>query len=210
MQVTDEIRWFFPGAAPAAVLDWFRDGAPIGPSSKRTDIYLPLPDRLGLSVKLREGRLEIKTQTGPARAVTFCNGVTGEASPWKKEGYRTQLFADIERRLADPTALHVIKERHLRKFALQNGGPRGGAMEISAGEAPQQGCLFEVTQLWLDGVPSWTIALEAFGSPAPHSHSLDTVAALLFANAPCPVPLDAAASLSYPQWLPAQPRSRSS
>ena len=202
MQVTDEIRWFFAGTAPAAVLDWFRDGAPIGPSPKRTDIYLPLPDRLGLSVKLREGRLEIKTQTGPARTVSFPNRIVGEAAPWKKESYRTQLFADIESRLADPAALHVIKERHLRKFALQN----GGAAEISAGEVPLQGCLFEVTQLWLNEMPSWTVALEAFGSPAPHADSLDTVAALLFADMPCPVPLDAAASLSYPQWLPAQPR----
>ena len=207
MQVTDEIRWFFPGAVPAAVLDWFRDGAPIGPSPKRTDIYLPLPDRLGLSVKLREGRLEIKTQTGPARAISFPNRIAGEAAPWKKEGYRTQLFADIERRLADPAAaLHVTKERHLRKFALEHEGRNSRAVEVSAGEIPQQGCLFEVTQLWLDGVPSWTIALEAFGSPAPHADSLDAVAALVFANAPCPVPLDAAASLSYPQWLPAQPR----
>ena len=202
MQVTDEIRWFFAGTVPATVLDWFRDGAPIGPSPKRTDIYLPLPDRLGLSVKLREGRLEIKTQTGPARATSFPNRIAGEAAPWKKEGYRTQLFADIERRLADPAALHVIKERHLRKFAVQY----DRAIEISAGETPQQGCLFEVTQLWLDGVPSWTVALEAFGSPAPLAHSLDTVAALLFASAPCPVALDAAASLSYPQWLPVQPR----
>ncbi len=202
MQVTDEIRWFFAGPAPDAVLDWFRDGAPIGASPRRTDIYLPLPDRLGLSVKLREGRLEIKTQTGPARAVRFANGIAGEAAPWKKEGYRTPLVADIQRRLADPAALHVIKERHLRKFAVE----QERAMEVSAGETPPQGCLFEVTSLWLDGLPSWTIALEAFGSPAPHPHSLDAVAALLFATAPCPVPLHAAASRSYPQWLPAQPR----
>ena len=70
MQVTDEIRWFFPGAIPAGVLGWFRDGAPIAPAPKRTDIYLPLPERLALSVKLREGRLEIKTQAGTAPSPT--------------------------------------------------------------------------------------------------------------------------------------------
>jgi hypothetical protein len=200
MQVTDEIRWFFPGTVPAAVLDWFCDGAPIGPSPKRTDIYLPLPGRLALSVKLREGRLEFKTQAGPARAVTYPSGIAGEAAPWKKEGYRTHLFADIERRLADPAALHVVKERHLRKFAIHEGGT---AAEISGGEAPQQGCLFEVTQLWLDEAPSWTVALEAFGAPAPLAHSLDAVAAQVFAR-PCPVALTTPNSASYPQWLPAQ------
>ena len=204
MQVTDEIRWFFPGAIPAGVLGWFRDGAPIAPAPKRTDIYLPLPERLALSVKLREGRLEIKTQAGTARAVTYPNEIAGEAAPWKKEGYRSQLLGDIERRLADPAALHVIKERHLRKFAIHEAG---SATEISAGEVPRQGCLFEVTQLWLDEAPSWTVALEAFGAPAPLAHSLETVARLLFSQAPCPVPLLAANSASYPQWLPVQRRA---
>jgi hypothetical protein len=205
MQVTDEIRWFFPGAAPAAVLDWFRDGAPIGASPKRTDIYLPLPHQLGLSVKLREGRLEFKTQAGPARAVAYPHNTAGEAAPWKKEGYRTHLFADIERRLADPAALHVVKERHLRKFAIHE----AGAIEISGGEAPRQGCLFEVTQLWLDEAPSWTVALEAFGAPAPLAHSLEAVAVQVL-RTPCPVSLTVTDSASYPQWLPAQRRDQRS
>jgi hypothetical protein len=205
MQVTDEIRWFFPGAVPAAVLDWFRDGAPIEASPKRTDIYLPLPHQLGLSVKLREGRLEFKTQAAPARTIAYPNGIAGEAAPWKKEGYRTHLFADIERRLADPAALHVVKERHLRKFAIHE----AGVSEISAGEVPRQGCLFEGTQLWLDEATSWTAALEAFGAPAPLAHSLDAVAAQVF-RTPCPLPLTAANSASYPQWLPAQRREQPS
>jgi hypothetical protein len=155
---------------------------------------------LGLSVKLREGRLEFKSQAGPARAVAYPNDIAGEAAPWKKEGYRTHLFADIERRLADPAALHVIKERHLRKFAILEAGT---AIEIGGGEAPRQGCLFEVTQLWLDEAPSWTVALEAFGAPAPLAHSLGAVAAQVL-RTPCPVSLTPANSASYPQWLPAQ------
>jgi len=200
MLVTDEIRWFFPGLIPLAALDWFRDGAPIAPAAKRTDIYLPLPASLALSVKLREGRLEIKTRSGASQPVSYPNATSGETAIWKKERSRSEIVGDIEQRLADPSALPVIKQRYIRKFILREGSP----VEIAASEAPHQGCFFELTQLWLDGVPSWTIALEAFGAPAPLTRNLAATAALVFSPSPCPVPLTANASASYTEWLPLQ------
>jgi hypothetical protein len=200
VQITDEIRWFFPGLIPGAVVDWFRDGAPIAPAPKRTDIYLPLPSNLALGIKLREERLEIKTRASLPRAVSYSQGIAGHAARWKKESYRTQLSAELERRLADPSALHVVKERHLRKFSLQD----GSVAEISTGEFPALGCLFEITQLWLDDRPSWTLALEAFGTSEALEGALDRTASHLFEAGPCPAPLDAETCADFPDWLPAQ------
>ena len=200
MLVTDEIRWFFAGPIPLAVLDWFRDGAPIAPATRRTDIYLPLPASLALSVKLREGRLEIKARSGASQPVSYPNATSGETAIWKKDRSHSEIADDIEQRLADPSALPVVKQRYIRKFILRDGSP----LEIAAGEAPHQGCFFELTQLWLDDIPSWTIALEAFGAPAPLAQNLAATAALVFSPSPCPVPLTAEASASYTEWLPLQ------
>ncbi len=200
MLITEEIRWFFPGPIPQAVLAWFRDGAPIAPAAKRTDIYLPLPASLALSIKLRNGRLEIKTRSGVSQPVSYPNGASGETAIWKKEASRGELVSDIEQRLADPSALPVVKQRYIRKFILREGSP----VEIAANEAPRQGCFFELTQLSLDDASSWTIALEAFGAPAPLPQNLSATAAHVFTPSPCPVPLTAKASASYPEWLPLQ------
>jgi len=203
MLTTDEIRWFFTDMIPSAVLDWFRDGVPISPAPGRTDIYLPLPASFELGIKLREGRLEIKTQSGPSRQVAYPNGVTGRAALWKKEAVRSDLVSDIESRLAHPSALSVLKQRYLRKFSLQAGRP----VEITTASAPRQGCFLELAQLWLDDIPSWTIALEAIGAPAPLAGNLAETAAHIFGQSPCPAPLKAETCASYPEWLPLQRRT---
>lgn len=200
MLTTDEIRWFFADVIPSAVLDWFRDSVPISPAPMRTDIYLPLPASLELGIKLREGRLEIKTQSGPSREVTYLNGVTGRAALWKKEAVRSDLVSDIESRLAHPSALSVVKQRYLRKFSLYD----GKLAEITTASAPRQGCFLEVAQLWLDDTPSWTIALEAIGAPAPLAGNLAETAAHVFGGSPCPASLTMEACASYPEWLPLQ------
>jgi hypothetical protein len=200
MLITDEIRWFFSGLIPESVIDWFRAGAPIAPAPKRTDIYLPLPASLALGIKLRQGRLEIKTRVGEPRPVSYSHGVHGMAALWKKESYRTPLVAALEARLDDPAALHVVKERHLRKFSLG----QVSVAEIGVGEAPMLGCLFEITQLWCEGNASWTVALEAFGAMEGLDGVLDRVAQTVFKAAPCPVQLDAESCADYPDWLPLQ------
>lgn len=200
MLTTDEVRWFFTGHIPMAVLDWFRDGLPIAPSPTRTDIYLPLPASLELGIKLREGRLEIKTQSGPSRQVAYPNGVSGRAARWKKEAVRSDLVSDIEARLAHPSALSVVKQRYLRKFALHE----GKLVEVTTGSTPRQGSFIEVAQLWLDDTPSWTIALEAIGAPAPLEANLPESAAYFFGRSPCPAALTLETCASYPEWLPLQ------
>ena len=205
MLTTDEVRWFFAGLIPMAVLDWFRDGMPIAPAPARTDVYLPLPANLELGIKLREGRLEIKTQSGPSRQVAYPNGVSGRAARWKKEAVRSDLVSDIETRLAHPSALSVVKQRYLRKFSLHE----GKLVEVTTASAPHQGCFIEVAQLWLDDIPSWTIALEAIGAPAPLEGNLPQSAGHIFGRSPCPAALTLETCASYPEWLPLQ-RSGSS
>jgi hypothetical protein len=199
MLTTDEIRWFFPGLIPDAVVDWF-GAAPVVPTPKRTDIYLPLPSSLALGIKLRQGRFEIKTRTSAPRPVSYPHSTSGMAARWKKESYRTPLVASLEARLNDLAALHVVKERHLRKFSLG----QDSVTEIGPGDAPMLGCLFEMTQLWCNGHASWTVALEAFGAMEGLEGVLDRVAQTVFNASPCPVRLDTKTCADYPDWLPTQ------
>ena len=69
---------------------------------------------------------------------------------------------------------------------------------------PSKGCLFELTQLWLDKRPSWTVALEAFGSQEQVTRGLNATAELVFQEKGCPVELTALAEASYPEWLATQ------
>jgi hypothetical protein len=198
MLITDEVRWFFPGMIPQAVIDWFGGGAPAAPAPKRTDIYLPLPASLALGIKLRQGRFEIKTRTSEPRPVSYPHFVSGMAAQWKKESYSTPLVAALEARLNDPAAFHVVKERHLRKFSLG----QDTVTEIGPGGAAMLGCLFEITQLWCNGQASWTAALEAFGAMERLDGVLHRVAHTVFKSAPCPVRLDEQSCADYPDWLP--------
>ena len=60
-----EMRWFLTGPVSSEAWTWF-DGLP-GKNVKRAyprqDIYLVIPDREDLGLKVREGRLEIKTDS---------------------------------------------------------------------------------------------------------------------------------------------------
>lgn len=63
MYPTAEVRWFHRGKVPLDVMAWFLrlHGEPEEPGH-RVDYYLRLSDADALGIKLRDGRIEIKTR----------------------------------------------------------------------------------------------------------------------------------------------------
>ncbi|NBB74864.1 MAG: hypothetical protein GVY35_14485 [Bacteroidetes bacterium] len=82
MDQTLEVRWFYDGTAPAAVLDWFMDLDP-EQEAEREDLYLISNDP-SLNVKLREGKIQLKRQSGERTGAQFHDRVRGHREFWQK------------------------------------------------------------------------------------------------------------------------------
>ena len=79
-----EMRWFFRGELPPAASDWFASDGYAKPEPARVDDYLLLPACDTASVKLREGRFEVKAQTGAPQAANYEHGIAGYRDTWVK------------------------------------------------------------------------------------------------------------------------------
>ena len=214
-----ETRWYFEATLPTAVREWFTDAGKGRDEPERTDAYLLLPLCESTSVKLREGRFEVKSLIRPPERASYGGSVTGLQDAWVKWSREAPDADAFLKMIAGPkdTWAFVRKARHLRKFSLDDGEPR----EVDAKtDRPVSGCQVEITSIraivskldpppaagdWASATPWWSLSLEAF---APHSANLSEIlienlratAGHFFSSAP-PVTLASTSSLSYPAWL---------
>lgn len=209
-----EARWFFPGPLPPAALDWLAAGRPLTPEPPRVDYYLLLPGLETVGVKWRQGRLEIKRRTGPARLFRR-RWLVGRQEQWVKWAWAMAGVAPaavpshfVKLREASwitpPAAwLAVSKQRYLQRWGVADGRLTAVAAQLPP---PAAGCNLEWTEAqWptQPGAPTWfTLGVEAYGPPA------ETLALfrlgltqLLAAGPPPHLTLTAATALSYPAWL---------
>ena len=215
MYRSTEVRWFFAGELPDAVRTWFDRGDLVRREPERTDEYIQLPDCRTASLKIREGRLEVKARTHAPEAVTYADNVEALRDGWIK--WSSNIIDEqplrqlVER--ADEGRILVTKQRLLRTFALGGEDP-----EVVDGSEVwlDNGCQVELTRISVraaavepeagisDGgsAPStwWSLSFEAFGEPDRIAANLDRTAAWIFAKPP-PVKLPRQASRSYPAWL---------
>lgn len=182
---------------------WFADGSVGVSAPMRTDDYLLLPGCSTTSVKLREGRFEVKVITGEAASVGWSDQVAGKRDTWVKWS-RKISDPDALRELTggdDATWLPVSKQRDLRLVSLDGAAPA----EIEPNTARLvNGCQFELTRIVLGGrgreEPWWSCSFEAFGQPPSVLRNLESGMEFVF-RAPPPLPLPEDRSMSYPYWL---------
>ncbi len=207
MFLSAEVRWFFKGRVPDDMRLWFEAAGPATTEPQRTDDYLVLPGCVTTSVKLRDGRLEVKALTQPPRLVTFRQGITGLKDAWVKWSSETtdiDTSGGLVRGSKDPW-ISVSKTRRLRLVSLESGKPA----EVSPGHGYlSAGCQVELTAIdaWSrtqgpsDAAPWWSLSFEAFGNERAMQDGLDLVIDDFFEEPP-PVTLSQYTSLSYPVWL---------
>ncbi len=200
MLTSVEVRWFFEGPIPDEMEKWFCRGGLLNKAAPREDHYVLFPAPLGLNVKLREGRLEIKSLVKALGARSFAADVSGNVQMWEKRSGGDAAFKEFERlRTSSPDLwIAVTKERTLRKFS-----PGGDSIkEVAAGTVfLSNGCNVELTKITVKGSDSWSLAFEAYGDPARVEESLMRVAALVLSDKRHPQFFSAANSHSYPEWL---------
>jgi hypothetical protein len=149
MERTAELRWFFRGPAPAAVVAWFE--AATDPPQARSDAYLVLAGTDALGVKIRGGttRFELKLRPRPSTPLTLPGAVSGQLEEWQRWSFARSGISRFLPRLGLPKErwLEVGKRRRLTTLPY-----RGDA-----------GCRVELTALQVLSQEWSTIGFEAFG-----------------------------------------------
>ncbi len=200
MRASLEMRWFYSGALPKSIAQWFGSeslGAYLSPPEEREDIYLLVPSCDYLGVKLRGKTLEVKWRQAELGTMQFGNRWEGKAEKWLKwvcADTMAPVPADI---VATGKWVGVKKKRAQRLYQVS---APGSLMSVPV-EAPiPQGCTVELTQLHINGSAWWTLGFEAFGSESCLTESLQTVATWTSKSYQAQK-LKAEDSSAYPIWL---------
>jgi hypothetical protein len=201
MFTTAEVRWFFEGPVPDKIEQWVCRSSLAFKAAPREDHYLLFPAALGLGLKLREGRLEVKSLIKTLGVRSFTTDVAGIVQVWKKEAYGEPAVKEFERLQTSAPHLWIAvrKDRTLRKFSLEG----ATIVEVPADRVVlRDGCNAEVTKLTVDGSAYWSFNFEAYGNPSRVVDYLQR-AALHVLKDDCrpPYPFPAEKSCSYPEWL---------
>ena len=200
MRASLEMRWFYGGALPKSIGQWFGSeslGGYLSPPEEREDLYLLIPGCDYLGVKLRGKNLQVKWRQAEFGAMQFGNRWEGKAEKWLKwicADTMGPLSADL---IATGKWVAVKKKRAQRLYQVS---APGALMSVPV-EAPiPQGCIVEVSQLNINGTASWTLGFEAFGSESFLTESLQTVANWTSKSYQAQK-LKAEDSSGYPIWL---------
>jgi len=198
---TAEVRWFFEGSIPAAIDQWFCRGGLLDKAAPREDHYLLFPAPLGLNIKLREGRLEVKSLVGAPGLHTFATDIAGNVELWEKRIGGDSAVAEFEKLHSSAPHLWIAvgKERTLRTFSLEG----ASIQEVAAGTVfLANGCNVELTKITVEGAAYWSFGFEAFGEPSRVEAHMQKIGEHILGDPHRPShPFPAANSRSYPEWL---------
>ncbi|NEP16010.1 MAG: hypothetical protein F6J97_03795 [Leptolyngbya sp. SIO4C1] len=187
---TLEMRWFLPGQIDLEVADWFEHRCPGQPLSAqtRTDRYLQMPSCETVSIKLREGRFEVKWRQQALGLQVYAKQraawlqqrpLEGQLEQWHKLSY-SDLFATQQPMPPATPARWLAVHKHRQLRSAQN-------VQI------------ELVQLTLKQQPWWSLSLEAALSPAAQQR-LNAIAQQISETYPGPTLL-ATQSQAFPAWL---------
>jgi len=215
MQVSAEVRWFWPDL-PTELDEWFRRSAshpfPAGGGKQRNDDYLVDPDQTELGLKRRGQKLgvEVKGLVVKEWASLNVRPFSGIIELWTK--WTTQ-------KLELRSTTTIRKARWLRKFDMTSQSPEEVPLDDSelllhSRVLPAYGCNVEFTKVTLPGNQVWwTLGFESFGPISTLERSLCAAATTLAGRHPpelgpaCKVGIllwpngTGALIASYPVWL---------
>ena len=195
MDQTLEVRWFYDGTPPDAVVAWFKGLNP-QQQSEREDLYL-ISDDPFLNVKLREGKIQLKRNSGDRTRTAFNDGVRGIREYWQKWSFpltddAPDLFTD------DPSGLWmpVTKSRLRREYE-----PDEQHTLLDTLDEPEPAeALVELTRVTHGEHTAWTICMEAEGRAEALDGTLRQMGRYVFSQG-TPPDLVPAHSFGYVRWL---------
>ncbi len=206
MQVSAEIRWFWPGSPPPTFQDWFWDAhaqrheCPPGGGNWRSDEYSREAGQIELGLKYRGSTkgVEVKGLVAVIPSGLVASPFSGPIEIWTK--WISQVLE-----LNPNSTVTTEKRRWLRKFDTAQGVPKEIPLDdherpIDSQPLPVQGCNVELTLVKLPQNNFWwTFGFEAFGSPQTVESNLLLIAGIIADRRP--PGLGSAIRASYPAWL---------
>lgn len=207
--VSLELRWFYDGALPEAIREWFRSGLPgeqVSEVDDRDDTYLFQPRHEGFGVKLRQAQprspytLEIKWREH-ARPFQGAHGVAGQVERWLKLGWKDpegpgpESLSDFA--LPAGPWVTVGKRRWQRKYDWAD----GALNPVAPKSRVDSGAVVEIVELELGGRPYSSLLIESYAADEPaQERILRAAIEQLMRNFPEPRP-GMTQSYGYPFWL---------
>ena len=210
MKYSAESRWFYETSpADEAIIAWFAShGQLLTEGSHRTDLYLisNMPSR---SIKLREGRLEVKINVHNWEDEELLGNHT-RSNSWKKYSFVLEKDdEDAAQVLRDFAGLRSIgvnhdwvrldKERMTVRYATV---PESGTFRLALeGEQPEQGCAVDYTRVNVNLRKTFfTFGFEAFGNAMTVSKGLQLVMQDVFSSGGI-TGLTKASAMAFPEFL---------
>ena len=163
MYKSKEIRWF-DKEENKVITKWFSAlGIEFSNINPRTDFYLQIPDRADMSIKLREGNVEVKQRVCQPELFELTNNAKGYLEDWVKWSF------DIEAN--DPEATSIIKEKkynwlevYKERLGVKMTLDQDDSLKIhNIKEILPAGCQVEYTKLKINNEQWFTFAAERFG-----------------------------------------------
>lgn len=161
---TLEVRWFFPQPDPVIETFFQSQGKPLSSAATRTDRYLVIPGKEDISIKLREGKMEIKKRTGTPLAVHFHPQCAGYLEDWEKSAFRL-----MEEKMPGNATGYWLPVKKERTGITWSKNEQGEWATHDIKNRPAAGCQAEYTRLTINGGISYTFGLEWFGNQGERS-----------------------------------------
>jgi hypothetical protein len=202
MYPTVEVRWFFEGAVPSEVWEWFNArGCRSEDQPPRVDNYLKIVEGDSLGVKVREGRIEVKQRYGQQVNIRFGKKAEGCVEQWCKWSFELVESCGVVMELMDSSSrwIAVKKNRALHTYRVTDDRI---IRDVPGCSSIDRGCTWEIVKVKVDGIENewWSVGFEAFGREGERWDTMLMVAEkfLFLAEAPR---LGIQASYGYPSWL---------
>lgn len=163
MYASKEIRWFTQTVNEQLLGAFEEKGLSFHESAARTDFYLPLPDRADMSIKLREGNIEIKQRMGTPKPGKLTPHTAGYFEDWVKWSFNLGKQDPLSAEIIDEKKYSwtaVYKERMGMKITNDH---RGNILFRDITAPLPYGCQLEYTKIVIAGEEWFTFALEWFG-----------------------------------------------
>jgi hypothetical protein len=187
MQLSAEIRWFWPDSPPPQLDEWFCNSpkhvCSVGGGEPRVDEYLSDCSQVELGLKRRGGKTGVEVKGLVTAEFAFLNvpPFVGSIELWSKW---TSEALDLK------ATIPVEKIRWLRKFDTTAPLPEEIPLDsrerpLGPHALPTLGCNVELTRIMLPkNEVWWTLGFESFGNIQTVDNSLRAVATTLAARQP--------------------------
>ena len=202
MYPTVEVRWFFQGAVPSEVWEWFTArGSGSEDLPPRVDNYLKIVQGDSLGVKVREGRIEVKQRVGQQVNIHFGKQAEGRVERWCKWSFELAEPGGVVAELISTSSRWIAVKKNRQMHTYRVTGDRI-VMDLPNSNSIDPGCTWEIVKVKVHGIGDqwWSVGFEAFGRESALWDTMLTVADKFLSLAQAPT-LGIQDSYSYPCWL---------